>query len=176
MRGRKPKPLAMRLAEGDARKVGVRKLKAQIAAEPKASRGLERPAHLKGIAAATWAFWSEELESMNLDCRPDAPMLEGACVAYARAIAADELVDSRGLIVEQDIFDKTGSIVGSRSVPNQAIAISNAAWKNVKAFCSEFGLSPASRTRLTLEKRDETQEELMELLSSPRKPRAEKVQ
>jgi P27 family predicted phage terminase small subunit len=171
MRGRKPKPLGMRLAEGDARKVGVRKLKAQIAAEPKASRGLERPSHMKGIAAATWAFWSEELESMNLDCRPDAPMLEGACVAYARAIAADELVERDGLIIDQ--ISNKGEV---RAVTNPAISISNAAWKNVKAFCSEFGLSPASRTRLTLEKRDETQQELMELLSSPRKPRAEKVQ
>jgi P27 family predicted phage terminase small subunit len=78
-----------------------------------------------------------------------------------------------GIDHRADIFSKTGEV---RAVTNQAIAISNAAWKNVKAFCSEFGLSPASRTRLTLEKRDETQEELMDLLSSPRKPRAEKVQ
>ena len=79
MRGRKPKTAAQQIAEGDPSKRGVHKLDARLEAEPKATRGLPAPPqHLKGLARKAWRFWSEELEAMNLDCRPDAMMLEGA--------------------------------------------------------------------------------------------------
>jgi phage terminase small subunit len=38
----------------------------------------------------------------------------------------------------------------------------------MKAFCSEFGLSPVSRTRLAVDKLDDGEADLMELLGRPR--------
>jgi hypothetical protein len=32
------------------------------------------------VPSPYWRFWREELEAMDLDRRPDAMMLEGACV------------------------------------------------------------------------------------------------
>ena len=38
----------------------------------------------------------------------------------------------------------------------------------LKAFCSEFGLSPISRTRLSVEKPTVEEDDLMAILSQPR--------
>jgi len=176
MQGRKPKPLRIQLAEGDTRKRGVRKLRAQLSLEPKAARGLpECPEHLAGRAREAWDLWREELAAMKLDCRPDAMMLEGACVAYRRAVEAD-LMLAQGFTVEEPIMDKEGEIVGYKVKNHPAVAVSNASWKQLKAFCSEFGLSPVSRTRLAVEKPDTGEKDLMQMLSAPRVPRKVQVQ
>ena len=50
----------------------------------------------------------------------------------------------------------------------------------LKSFCSEFGLSPVSRTRLTIEKPADGEDELIAILSQPRErkqpPQTEVVQ
>src|SRR5690349_11165959 len=135
MRGRKPKPLAQQVAEGDPRKFGKGKLQERLAAEPKAARGLPLcPRHLRGRARAAWNFWREELEQMKLDHRPDAMMLEGACVNYARAVQSDLILTS-GCQVEEPIMDSEGEQVGVKIKNHPAVAVSNAAWRQVRMFC-----------------------------------------
>lgn len=170
LRGRKPKPTAQQVAEGDPRKLGVHRLEQKLAAEAKASRGLPRcPAHLKGRARKAWKSWSEELELMNIDCRPDAQMLEGACVAYESAVECYETIQKQGRLVAKRILDpQTNTLVVANVKPHPAVAQMNSAWMLLKAFCSEFGLSPVSRTRLTNEKPDDGEDELLAILSRPR--------
>jgi len=179
MRGRKPKPTKQQIAEGDPRKRGVHKLDAQLEAEPKAERGLPaRPGlrgcrkHLGKIARAVWKHWKEELEKMELDCRADQVMLEGACVNYQRAVEADLLIAKHGMIIAEPITDNQGNRIGQRARTNPAVAISNACWRTVHSFCSEFGLSPVSRTRLTIDEKDSSQQDLLKLLSQPRERKA----
>ena len=114
MRGRKPKPAARQISEGDPRKLGKRKLQAKLEAEPQATRGLPAcPRHLRGRARAAWKFWAEELGQMNLDRRPDAMMLEGACVNYEAAVRAYEQVQKLGDVTEEPIMSReTGECVG----------------------------------------------------------------
>lgn len=172
MRGRKPKPIAQQIAEGDPRKRGKGKLRERLSAEPKAARGLPLcPRHLQGRARAAWNFWREELEAMGIDSRPDAMMLEGACVNYARAVQAD-LILARGCQVEEPILDSEGDQIGVKVKNHPAVAVSNACWRQVRAFCSEFGLSPVSRTRLSFDKKPgDGEEDLLKLLSQPRAAR-----
>ena len=139
MRGRLPKPAALVAAEGDTRRQGKAKMSARVAAEPKPNRGLpDPPQHLTGLARETWLNWAEQLEVMDLDRKCDAAMLEGACSAYARAVAADAIIEREGFIAQHRD--------GIRKHP--AAAISAEAWKQVKAFCTEFGFSPVSRARV----------------------------
>ena len=175
MTGRPPKPIARQISEGDPRKHGVHRLEQRLEAEPKAVRGLPKcPSHLKGRARRAWKFWSEELEAMNLDCRPDAQMLEGACVAYEAAVDAYETVQKQGRLVAKRILDpETNKLVVVNVKPHPAVAQGNAAWALLKAFCSEFGLSPVSRTRLAIDRPSAGEEDLMEILSRPRGPRPE---
>jgi P27 family predicted phage terminase small subunit len=170
MRGRKPKPTTQQIAAGDPRKLGVHRLEQKLEAEAKGARGLPKcPAHLKGLARKAWRFWSEELMHMNLDCRPDAMMLEGACIAYQAAIDAYETIQKQGSLVAKRILDpETNKLVVSNVKAHPAVAQGNAAWMVMKAFCSEFGLSPISRTRLAIEKSPAEEDDLMAILSQPR--------
>jgi P27 family predicted phage terminase small subunit len=175
LRGRKPKPLQRQISEGDPAKRGKRKLQEQLSKEPKAARGLPPcPQHVSGLARSAWKFWVEELQAMSLDSRPDAMMLEGACVNYARAVMADGIIQHGCQVEEPIINHSTGEVVGTKIKNHPAVAVSNAAWRQLRAFCSEFGLSPVSRTRLTLEKADTSADDLMKLLSAPRGPREKK--
>lgn len=175
MRGRKPKPVARQIAEGDPSKRGVHKLDERLEAEPKVTRGLPPcPQHLKGRARKVWKYWAEELESMNLDCRPDAMMLEGACASYATYVEMYELVETQGkLVAKKERNPVTGAmeVVDVRAHP--ALAIRDRALMQMKAFCSEFGLSPVSRTRLFVEKKENDGGDLLALLTKPRGRREE---
>ena len=112
---------------------------------------------------------------MNLDCRPDAPMLEGACVAYEAAVEAYETIQKQGRLVAKRILDpKTNELVVINVKPHPSVAQGNAAWVLLKAFCGEFGLSPVSRTRLAIDdKVAPGEEDLMEILSRSRERRPE---
>jgi P27 family predicted phage terminase small subunit len=171
-RGRKPKPAARQIAEGDPRKRGVHKLDAQLKAEPAATKGLpECPQHLPERARQAWAFWAEELEAMDLDRRPDAMMLEGACVNYDRAVEADLIVQREGLITIQRVVTTKGKTIASTTNTKKrhpAIDISMKSWILVQSFCSEFGLSPISRTRLSIGKDAKPEDDLLKLLTQPR--------
>jgi P27 family predicted phage terminase small subunit len=164
-----PKPTQTQINEGDPRKIGVKKLQEKLDAQPIAERGLPRcPSHLKGRARKAWNFWKEALEGMNLDAKPDAMMLEGACVNYARAVEADVAIGGQGLVSIVPIFSKKGEHVADKEIAHPLIMVSNKAWDGVKKFCTEFGLSPAARTRLTIEKKDDGEAELRDLLTKPR--------
>ena len=109
---------------------------------------------------------------MEQDHRPDAIMLEGACVNYARAVEADSILNQEGLTITEQYVDKEERVIPLKIRNRPEIAISNAAWRQVRAFCAEFGLSPASRTRLSIEpSAEDDAEKIAEILSRPRKPR-----
>jgi P27 family predicted phage terminase small subunit len=175
MRGRKPKPVARQIAEGDPSKRGVHKLDERLEAEPRATRGLpECPQHLKGIARKAWRFWAAELEEMNLDCRPDAMMLEGACASYATYVEMYGLIETQGkLVAKKERNPVTGALEVVDVRPHPGLAIRDRALMQMKGFCSEFGLSPVSRARLTVDRKESDGDELMALLTQPRESRAE---
>ena len=168
--GQKPKPTKAQIAAGDPRKKGVHKLEQQLAAEPKASRGLPPcPEYRGGRARDAWTFWSHELELMDLDRRPDGPMLEGVCIAYDAAIACYETIKTQGRFIAKKILNPaTNKLVVVDVKPHPAVRQGNQALALMKAFCSEFGLSPVSRTRLAVDKLDDGEADLMELLGRPR--------
>ncbi len=176
MRGRKPRPMARQVSEGDPRQRGKKKIAARLAAEPKAVTGLpDCPRHLKGRARSSWNFWSEELETMKLSKRPDGPMLEGACVAYSRAVEADLILATEGILVRDIFINDAGEAITLKTKKHPAVEISNRSWLIVKAFCSEFGLSPVSRTRLSITKEPGGEmEDLIALLSQRRVPSADR--
>ena len=174
LRGRKPKPKGLQLAEGDTRKRGVRKQAAKLAAMPIAPAGLpECPERLKGIARDAYIFWKEQLELMNLAEMPDAWTLERMCSQIATAFRADEHIEDEGEVVDEPIIcRKTGELLGHRQVKNRWVTIRAEADKIFKQFASEFGLSPVSRTRLTIEK-DERQSRFIGLRAECSAPKTD---
>lgn len=144
MRGRKPKPLSLQIAEGDTRKRGVRKLREALSREPKSGRPLgDAPVYLDESERAEFYTIKQAVDDLGLADGADEGMI---------ALAAIACVSAR-------------------------TTRSSTALRTALGFLSSLGLGgPASRARLTLDKSDTADDELMQLLSSPRKPRAEKVQ
>jgi len=171
MKGRKPKPAVRQIAEGDPSKRGVHKLAAKAEGEPKATRGLPPcPKHLKGVARKAWRFWAAELEGMSLNCRPDAMMLEGACVSYQTYVAMHKLIEEqKELVARKERNPKTGQmeVVDVRAHPG--LAIRDRALTQMRAFCCEFGLPPVSRARLSIEQSEgDADGDLMAIMAQPR--------
>jgi len=178
MRGRKPKTASRQIAEGDPSKRGVHKLEERLEAEPKVARGLPPcPEHLKDDAQKAWVFWAEELAEMGLDCRPDAMMLEGACVAYQTFVKMHRKIEEQGeLVAKKERNPVTGQmeVIDVRQHPG--LPIRDRALALLRSFCSEFGLSPVSRTRLSTDKVEAAEEDLWAILSRPRPKREESAQ
>lgn len=144
MRGRKPKPLALQIAEGDTRKRGVRKLAQAIKNEPKSGRPLgSAPVYLDPEEKAEYEVIRQAVSDLGL------------------ADGADDGVIALAAI----------SCVAARTTR------SSSALRTALGFLSSLGLGgPASRTRLATDKADADKKDLMEMLSTPRQPFAEKVQ
>jgi P27 family predicted phage terminase small subunit len=166
--GRKAKPISLQIAEGDPRKRGKHKLLEVRESQPRAARGLpDCPPHLSGRARTAWNFLKEQLESMDLDRRPDALALEGGCLAYATAIAAEETLSAEGCITTEPVT-KGGQVVGTIRRTHPATRVRNAAWARFTQFCDRFGLSPQAREHLSIEPAGDPTHDLMQILSAPR--------
>jgi P27 family predicted phage terminase small subunit len=114
---------------------------------------------------------------MEMDFRADATMLAAACVMYQRATEADETLRREGAQIREVMFDRTRrrKKLGARLRNHPAISVSHTAWRAVAAFCSELGLTLASRQRIAIDPdvNSGSRDELMRLLTLPREKKSE---
>lgn len=133
MKGRKPKPGALRLAEGNPGK-------RRIPEEPPVARGApERPEWLEGEALKEWDRIVPQLEAAHLLAHVDRAALAAYCETWARFV--DETMKAR----------KTGSLVKTANGhPMTSPHYTNArqAAKDLKDWAEQFGLSPSARARV----------------------------
>ena len=175
MVGRKPKPLAQRVAEGDASKVGKKKLDALAKSEVKSERGYgPAPGNLDGEARKLWNVLVPQLEIMGVDRRPDSAALACACYSYGTAYRLTETVKKDGDMVEEKAWDRDMEeyVVLSRK-PHPALSMIAKYMALYRQFCSEFGITPTARIRLSVTDKDKgsAASELAAILSRPRAPR-----
>lgn len=136
-RGRKPKPTALKLLEGNP---GKRPLNAK---EPKPEKKAPRcPSWLEPEAKKEWKRMSKTLETMGVLTQVDGAAFAGYCQAYARWKEAEEFLTKHGTIFKTP----SGYI---QQVPQ--VSIAQTYLKVMKDFCSEFGLTPAARTRIQID-------------------------
>ena len=111
---------------------------------PKPGRAsiLEPPAHLNEIAAAEYARKAELLDRLGVFKEGDDVALAAYADAYARWVHAVELYNKTGPLVK----DKKGNPARNPI----AYAINNAV-DTMYRFLTEFGLTPASRTRIKVD-------------------------
>ena len=168
MRGRKPKPIGLQIVEGDRRKRGRLKLQNQANSQP--ARGLPAcPYYLRGHARAAWNVWSAELQAMGLDSAADAQLLEAACVNFQTAVKAHLQIQRESEVITEPIIARdSGKILGYRSKKNPWVAIRQDAHRLLLSFCSEFGVSPAARTRLNITAPSQSDADIEALLNGPR--------
>lgn len=134
-RGRKPKPTALKKLEGNPGKRPLNEL------EPMPAITMLRcPNWLESEARKEWRRLAPLLISAGILTAADAVTFAGYCQAYARWREAEEQISKLGMIYKDKV---TGKIH-----PNPYIAISRAAFTEVKSMAAEFGLTPATRTAI----------------------------
>lgn len=151
-RGRKPKPTALKELEGNP---GKRQLNAN---EPKpAARAPSCPKWLEDDAKKEWRRLAKQMELLGVLTEVDMAAFAGYCQAYARWKAAEEFISKHGAIV------KTPSGYWQQ-VPQ--VSIAQQYLKQMSKFCEQFGLTPASRSRIVADtQRTEYIDEMDALLS-----------
>ena len=133
-RGRKPKPTAVKVLEGNP---GKRPLNMYEPVPEK--KAPECPSWLNDEAKAEWDRLADKMMNLGTLTEMDMAAFAGYCKSYARWKEAEEFIEKHGTIV------KTPSGYWQQ-VPQVSIAQTNL--KVMLKFCSEFGLTPSSRSRM----------------------------
>ncbi|NFE94353.1 phage terminase small subunit P27 family [Clostridium botulinum] len=148
-RGRKPKPTAIKIIEGNPGKRPLNKY------EPKPEKKAPRcPSWLENDAKKEWRRMAKQMEQLGTLTEIDMAAFAGYCQAYARWKEAEEFITKHGAIV------KTPSGYWQQ-VPQ--VSIAQTYLKIMNKFCEQFGLTPSSRSRIITDSNDK-EDDQMELL------------
>jgi P27 family predicted phage terminase small subunit len=143
MRGRKQTPTKLKLLKNNP---GKRELNAE---EPKVEVGIpECPKALSKIARQEWNRVVPELARIGVLGKIDSAGIAAYCQAYSRWLQAEKEIDANGITIETKFKDKEGNVITGDLKKNPAVTVANDALRMMRAFASEYGLTPASRTRI----------------------------
>ena len=133
-RGRKPKPTAIKILEGNP---GKRKLNDREPVLDK--RAPDCPTWLTTEARKEWHRLASTMEAMGVLTEVDRAAFAAYCQAYARWKEAEERIKETNLIFK-----------APSGYPQQSpyVGIAHQSMKIMKDFMAEFGLTPASRSRI----------------------------
>ncbi len=149
-RGRKPTPTAIKELEGNP---GKRKLNDR---EPKPEKKAPScPKWLEPEAKKEWRRLAKKMELMGVLTEVDMAAFAGYCQAYARWKEAEEFITQHGTIV------KTPSGYWQQ-VPQ--VSIAQTYLKVMNRFAEQFGLTPASRSRIIADIGNRDSDDEMEAL------------
>jgi P27 family predicted phage terminase small subunit len=110
------------------------------------------PPNLPDLAINEWNSIVPVLLRLGVLTELDGKALAAYCFSYARWQEAEKIVRERGMLIEEPIVSReTGEILSSKFKKNPMISVSSDALKMMKAYLAEFGLTPATRSKLKIE-------------------------
>jgi len=132
--GRKPKPTQMKVIQGTFRKDRANR------AEPRPRKELPScPDFLQGTARKEYFRIGRKLERIGVLTEVDDLALIGLCQSWAEYLEATEQARKTGMLVKAP---------SGYPIFNPYVVLANQALKRVKAFLTEFGMTPSSRSRI----------------------------
>lgn len=144
-RGRPPKPTELKKLAGNP---GKRKLNES---EPKPAKKLPTcPRHLTKEARAEWRRISRELADMNLLTAVDRAALAAYCQCWARWVEIEMELQRVDEETQKPVHELLGSTDKGYDFANPLLGAANSAMKQMKGFLMEFGMTPASRSRVSV--------------------------
>jgi P27 family predicted phage terminase small subunit len=137
MRGRKPIPTALKLLHG-TRKDRI------LPDEPKVDPGMPLcPDFIQGEGREQWNVVGPQLVALGIMTQVDGVGLAMLANATARWMAAEVKVQQMGEVLQSD---------EGGYYQNPYLAVSNKAFEQMNRMLVEFGMTPASRTRVSAAK------------------------
>lgn len=153
-RGRKPKPTHLKVLDGNP---GKRPLNQH---EPKPPPIPPKPPTWLGPAGKKlWKLLAPQLEKLGLLTTVDGPAFEAVCQSYATWVDCEKYLRKHGLT-----YSYTTENGGEYVQQRPEVSIGNKALQAVKAFMTEFGLTPASRSRINMKPPGEEDDPMEALL------------
>jgi P27 family predicted phage terminase small subunit len=137
--GPKPVPTHLKIVRGERKdRINTNEPK-PIKAEPKC------PTWISKDARKVWKRTTDQLRGMGILYEADIDLIVAYCNSVVNYQKATEIVDQQGVLVE-----------GRRdgAVTNPAVRVQRDAATLIRMLASELGLTPSSRSRLTLENDD----------------------
>jgi P27 family predicted phage terminase small subunit len=140
-RGPLPKPTALRVIEGN------RSHRPLPVAEPQPKQVAPKcPSHLDKLARREWKRLVPILRDMRVLTEADYIQLGLLCSTYSRLIQAQEALNKSSLLIKSK---KSGYVQMS-----PLLSIINTCTEQLAKLCAGFGLNPASRARIQVERND----------------------
>jgi len=148
VRGRPPKPTSLKVIEGNP---GKRPLSAN---EPK-PRPLapRRPSWLNREGKKMWKQLAPELERLGLLTVVDGQAFAAACQSYGVWVECERFFKKKNPDTGRPYgrtYEYTNKHGDTNVIERPEVKIGQKALEAFRAFCSEFGLTPASRTRINV--------------------------
>lgn len=146
----RPTPTILKIAKGNPGKRPLNKLEPNP--EPLAE---EKPSHLSPAALKHWEHYYPMLIRLHVLTEADKNALCRMCDLLAQLEQASKCIQENGLTINQQIYSRNGDPVvrdGAEVTilkPNPMFKIQIELDKQVKSLMLEFGLTPASRTKVT---------------------------
>lgn len=140
-RGPKAKPTALKIVQGTYRADRA------AANEPVPQSGVPScPTWLAPDGKREWKRLADELAALGLLSEVDRTALALYCQAFAEYREAARIVKAKGLTTVSD----KGNVL-----QHPAVSIRNDAWRRVMKAAADFGMTPASRSRISVPERDD---------------------
>jgi P27 family predicted phage terminase small subunit len=131
VRGRKPAPTALKLVKGEQ--------KSRINNdEPQPEDGVPQCPSLLPAVREVWDYTVAQLRTMRVLTMADRDMLAAYCEAVVMHREASRIIARDGMLLHD----------GNGAYKNPATLLQREAANAIKAFGTEFGLSPSARTRI----------------------------
>ena len=147
--GTKPKPTSLKLLHGENR---TERLNLN---EPKPESTPPRcPSWLNKDAKAEWRRISKELDVLGLLTRVDLAALAAYCDCFSRFKQASLKLQEEGMVIKAP---------SGYPVQSPHLSILNKALSDMKSYLVEFGMTPSSRTRISVDK-EKKEDEFSKLL------------
>lgn len=150
--GRPSKPTSLKVLHGDFEKNPKRRNKREPTVKDKGPP--KCPAHLCQVAKNEWKRVTKELASMKVLTSVDREALEQYCTTYASWRECLKHVRKYGVVLAK--VDMMGNDIVYRNPADAAMATHT---KTLHRLLCEFGLTPASRTRVQIDEEVSTREE-----------------
>jgi P27 family predicted phage terminase small subunit len=142
MKGPRPKPTSIKKLLGNPGRRPLNK------SEPKPKRQRSRPpAHLSDKARGTWERIAIILDDMGVLTAADSIALEMLCEAYADYLLARDELEAFG----SNFYQTVNSQGGVMHRPHPAVAVMQDADRRIRAWLSEFGITPSARSRVKID-------------------------
>jgi P27 family predicted phage terminase small subunit len=144
MAGRRPKPTALKKAQGNP---GKRKLN-ELEPQPEIVEAFI-PTYLSKPARRWWEMLAPMLLRLKVLTEADQLGLALLCEQAAQADEATRMIRKGGIMVKKQLYDRAGKKIGTVPVIHPAFKVQVEATKQLKSFLLEFGITPASRSKVT---------------------------